>query len=197
MELNKNVPNIILNPISDWFDISNIFKNFIFYIGEYMDSAIIFITFLVLYKQYFLFFVYFIGVSICVFLNFILKKIIKQRRPCIDKNLFFIMLQNNEEYVSRNNKKYHVYGMPSGHSQLCGYSSTFIFLFLKNKYYLFLYILISFITLFQRVIYFHHTINQVILGFLIGCLLGGLLFYYFKKYIAGNLKEKEDDNFYL
>ena len=194
MELKKTVPDVVITPINKWTNIKHIVTNFIYYMGEYMDSAIFFLGLITLRKNLLLYFFFFVGLSVGVALNFILKKIIRIRRPCINVHLFDLMLKNNEEYVERNNKKYHIYGMPSGHSQSCGFAFVFLTLFLKDKYISLFYLLISIITMYQRVKYEHHTVLQVIVGVTIGCLLGVGMYYFAEKNIAGKLVEKEDDN---
>ena len=197
MELNKSVKDVIIKPITNWTNISHISSNLIYYFGEYMHISIFFIGLLTLRNEYLLYFFFTFGLIICTALNFILKKIIKIRRPCIDKHLFDILLKNKEEYVSRNNKIYHIYGMPSGHSQLCGYAFAFFTLLLKDYYISGFYLLICILTMYQRVKYEHHNVIQVISGVSIGCLLGVGVYYYFREKNAGNLAQKEDDNCYL
>jgi membrane-associated phospholipid phosphatase len=197
MELKKTVPDVIITPITEWTNISQIVTNLIYYMGEYMDSAIFFLGLITLRNNLLLYFYFFIGISLSAILNFILKKIIKIKRPCINNHLFDLLLKNNEEYVERNDKTYHIYGMPSGHSQSCGYAFIFLTLFLKDNYISLFYLLIGILTMYQRVKYEHHTILQVIIGVTIGCLLGVGMYHYAEKKIAGNLVEKEDDNCFI
>jgi len=197
MELKKTVPDVIITPITEWTNISQIVTNLIYYMGEYMDSAIFFLGLITLRNNLLLYFYFFIGISLSAILNFILKKIIKIKRPCINNHLFDLLLKNNEEYVERNDKTYHIYGMPSGHSQSCGYAFIFLTLFLKDNYISLFYLLIGILTMYQRVKYEHHTILQVIIGVTIGCLLGVGMYHYAEKNIAGNLVEKEDDNCFI
>lgn len=197
MEFKKTVPDVVITPITEWTNISHIVTNLIYYIGEYMDSALFFLGLFALRKKRLLYLFFFIGLCLCVILNFILKKIIRIRRPCINIHLFDLMLKNNEEYVERNDNKYHIYGMPSGHSQSCGYAFAFLTLFLKDNYISLFYLLISILTMYQRVKYEHHTVLQVIIGVTIGYLLGVGVYYYAKKKIVGELEEKEDDNCFI
>lgn len=162
-----------------------------------MHNAITILGLITLRNNLLLFFYFFIGICLSIISNTILKKIIKQPRPCINIHLFDVMLQNGEEYVCRNDQKYHIFGMPSGHSQICSYTFMFLTLFLKNLYVSVFYLLITLITIYQRVKYDHHTTIQVIIGAIIGCILGAIMYYISIKKIAGNLTEKEDDNCYL
>ena len=72
------------------------------------------------------------------------------------------------------------YGMPSGHSQLAAYSLVFITLTLREKQYgwIFLFIFMTIATMAQRVIARVHSLEQVI----IGGLLGGGIGYFLQKF---------------
>ena len=93
------------------------------------------------------------GVFICILINQILKNIFRQQRPntekhCIDK-----------------------YGMPSGHSQL----AFFCFFYFANKNNFLetlIMLLLSIYISYTRVILQCHTVNQVLVGSVIGSFLG-------------------------
>lgn len=125
--------------------------------------------------------------------NTFIKGIIQQPRPSIDKKTFDLMMKNKERYISKNGFPYDIFGMPSGHSQLVFYSTIFIYLTLNNVKITIFYVIISIITVFQRVIYTHHTILQVIVGSLLGLLIGYFVFEVVKKKIEGKLSRKKDD----
>jgi membrane-associated phospholipid phosphatase len=69
-----------------------------------------------------------------------------------------------------------IYGMPSSHSQLAAYSLVFMTLLLQEKYYssaiLLLFLVLTLMTMAQRVITKAHTVEQVIVGALLGGVLG-------------------------
>lgn len=197
MKLNVIDSEPTIEPITDWINVSHIVTNLIYYVGEYMDSGIFILGLITLRKNLVLYSYFFVGLSLGAILNFILKKIIRIRRPCINIHLFDLMLKNNQEYVERNCKKYHIYGMPSGHSQSCGFALIFLTLFLKDNYISLFYLLINILTMYQRVKYEHHTVLQVIIGVSIGCLLGVGMYYYAREKIGGKLVEKEDDNCFI
>jgi len=69
------------------------------------------------------------------------------------------------------------YGMPSGHSQLAAYSLVFITLTLREKHYaiIFLFVFLTVATMAQRVITQVHSLEQVIVGGLLGGIIGYLL----------------------
>jgi membrane-associated phospholipid phosphatase len=193
MDINKCIPNVILNPINNWTNILHIVINFIYYIGEYMDFIIIFLGLLTLRNNCLLIIFYLAGVGCCIILNYILKIIIQIPRPCINQDFFNMLLKNKEKFVSRNGKKYNIYGMPSGHLQLCGYTLVFISLFIKNYLVSLMYLFVALLTMYQRVIYEHNSVLQVIIGVLVGGVLGVGMYYQTKNQIIGNLAEKDDD----
>jgi len=72
-----------------------------------------------------------------------------------------------------------IYGMPSGHSQVAAFSLVFITLILREKYYgwILLFSFLTVATMAQRVITKAHSLEQVI----IGGLLGGGIGYFLQK----------------
>jgi len=100
--------------------------------------------------------------SICFVLNRILKEFFRYSMG----NKVFPILGNG----NRPNSVISSYGMPSGHSQAVGF---FIAQQIKTKSkYLIPSILISLEVMYSRIANGHHTIQQVIIGFLIGLLFG-------------------------
>ena len=83
--------------------------------------------------------------------------------------------------------------MPSGHSQSLLFSTMFIYLSLKNKNILYIYLFISLLTMIQRVVYNHHTILQVIVGALVGLIFGYVFYQLARVKITGQISEKADD----
>jgi len=139
------------------------------------------------YKFYKYLIIYIFGFLFNILLNIILKLIFKQPRPNEDIKLFELMLQNG------NRMSFDKYGMPSGHSQSCGFSLAFFYFVTKNINISLLYFIISIITLSQRVIYNNHTLIQVIIGFFIGILFGFFVYIYGKKLLQGFINYKKDD----
>jgi membrane-associated phospholipid phosphatase len=80
------------------------------------------------------------------------------------------------------------YGMPSGHSQLAAYSLVFMTLVLREKHYgwILLFLGLTVATMAQRVIAQAHSLEQVIIGGLLG---GGIgyIFYDLSKKIYNKL----------
>jgi membrane-associated phospholipid phosphatase len=131
-----------------------------------------------------------------IFNTFIIG-IIQERRPSIDKKTFELMMKNKERYINKNGFPYDIFGMPSGHSQSVFYSTIFIYLTLNNIKITMFYIFISIMTCFQRIIFTHHTILQVIVGSLLGLFIGYFVLEMVKKKIEGKLSMKKDDFAYV
>jgi membrane-associated phospholipid phosphatase len=157
-------------------------------IGYYGPQILFASSIFLLYKKSNYLFVYIIGFILDTFLNFLIKGIVKQPRPKGDYNIFKPLQHHGLRFSSD------IYGMPSGHSQHVFYSTIFIYLVLKNTNITFIYILISILTLIQRVKYQNHFIKQVIVGGLIGACLAYYMYMYADKKIVGKLLPKKEDN---
>jgi membrane-associated phospholipid phosphatase len=137
-------------------------------------------------KQIYLFF-FNIGLAINTIINLFLKIIIKEPRPSNNSKL--------DELVKKNNYLYDIekYGMPSGHAQNLGFSCGFMFMFIKNSYLLYIYLIICILTLFQRYKTKKHSILQLIIGFILGFIIGYSLYKFGNHYLKGKLNHKKDD----
>ena len=83
--------------------------------------------------------------------------------------------------------------MPSGHAQSVLFSTVFIYLSLKNRDILYLYLFISSITILQRINYNYHTTAQIIVGSIIGSIFAYFIYYLARVKIKGRITEKKDD----
>lgn len=196
MVLNIDVPDVVLNPpnIEDLTNILHLMTHFIYYTGEYMYMIIPFLALFVLRNNLLLYYFYFLGFCMTAVSNFALKNMIQIRRPCINPHLFDLALEKGKHFVKRNGKRYHIYGMPSGHSQECGFTLVFLSLFLRDGWVSGFFFLITILTMYQRVLYEHHSIIQTLIGVTLGAICGIGMHYYAVKYIEGNLSEKQDDH---
>jgi len=134
---------------------------------------------------------YIFGFIINSLLNIVLKGIIKEPRPSEDKHIFNIWLHNN---MKSDRHWYDRFGMPSGHAEGVFYSSAFIFFAFKNNDWAILFLIISLNTMCQRVKYKNHTVQQVIVGAIVGSIMGWVFYYFSKVALKGKLKVKDDDN---
>ena len=159
--------------------------DFIGYQGPYLLLGVS--SFLLWNKPNYLGF-YWTGWVLNVFLNILLKGIIRQPRPTEDLHIF------NAEKEQLKRIGYDRYGMPSGHAQMAFYSVSFLYFVFKNPLLLMSTVLLSTITNYQRVKYKNHTISQVIVGSLVGAAVGYLFYTVAGKKNMGILRLKSDDN---
>jgi len=131
--------------------------------------------------------VYIIGSILNNILNAILKYAIKEPRPTKESRILEIAIANYKRV------SFDKYGMPSSHAQNCGFNLVFITLVLNNSIITGLYLVICFISLYQRYKYSNHTILQLIIGFIVGLGFGYMIYHVGNKWIKGNLTMKLDD----
>jgi membrane-associated phospholipid phosphatase len=148
----------------------NIVFKLLGYFGPYILNVISLIL-LFIYFKYNILFCYFIGIVINLTINFIVKIIVKNPRPKEDKSLF-----NTKKNINKKRLWFDKYGFPSGHSQSCAYSLTFISLVFKNVYIFLFYLFITLVTSYQRVQNKNHTLIQVIGGLIFGSIFGIIMF---------------------
>jgi membrane-associated phospholipid phosphatase len=162
-------------------------------IGEYGPLILLLCSIFLLRNKHNLLFYYVLFFGISIVLNIVLKGLIQQPRPSIDAKTFQLMMKNKERYVSKHGMPYDIFGMPSGHSQSVLFSTVFIYFCLRDFKVLLVYIVISLITLCQRVIDNHHSVMQVIVGSSIGIVLGYIAYFMAKNNIEGKKTAKKDD----
>ncbi len=148
-------------------------------IAEYSHFILIVISLFLLWNNNnTLLYYYIIGVSLNELTNILLKILIKQDRPKNDKANDYKANDDKanddkDKLLSSNIQRY---GMPSGHAQSVSFSTMFIYLSLHNIYLTSIFIIISFIAIFQRVYLNFHTLKQVIVGMLVGSFLSYLFY---------------------
>jgi membrane-associated phospholipid phosphatase len=150
--------------------------------------------FLMYEKTHFQFY-YVLFYFINIILNTILKQLFRQPRPSIDEKTFLAVLKKNERFVRRDGHPYDIFGMPSGHTQSVIYSTLFNYSVFQNVKILFLFLIISLITMIQRVVYNHHTVLQILIGGCFCVVVTYIAIYFAKMNIAGNFTMKKDDNY--
>ena len=161
--------------------------NIIGYTGPFI-LLIISIILLYSYKMYTLLIIYVIGFLLNGVLNFILKGVFRHPRPLDDRKVFLITP------ISENRLGFEKYGMPSGHAQHMLYSTIFIFFALKNVLITTAFVILSILTICQRVINKSHFVYQVVIGSLVGSLMGYATFYFAQTNLKGPLKMKLYDS---
>lgn len=116
---------------------------------------------------------FFFGSIINNFLNGYLKNWIKQPRP-----------KHPLPYIDDNQiKGFQIYGMPSGHAQIVSFTSTFLYLTKGNRTLLLVCLFISLLTIYQRWSFRRHTIEQLIIGTIVGSSFSYILFWITKRYL--------------
>ena len=83
--------------------------------------------------------------------------------------------------------------MPSGHAQMSFFTISFMYLSLKKTYILYSYLFFSLMICVQRVKFEYHTIQQVIVGSMVGSLLGYVIYNMAREKIQNIITEKPDD----
>jgi membrane-associated phospholipid phosphatase len=159
------------------------------YIGLLAPIILFGLTLLFLRNNiYFLLFFVF-GTILNNIINILLKFIIKEPRPTKDKTIIEIGIANGQRI------SFDKYGMPSGHAQNCGFVLAYTTPILQNPPLTGLFIIISFVSLFQRYLYNNHTILQLTIGLIIGIIVGHGCYLASSKYIRGPINQKDDDNY--
>jgi membrane-associated phospholipid phosphatase len=159
------------------------------YLGYNGPYLLTFLTILILlwHKLFTLVAFFTIGYGFNSLINFLIKGIVKEPRPCEDKCLHTL------QRITGSRISVDKYGMPSGHSQIAFYSTIFIWFSLKQVWLTLFYLIISLNTLRQRIKYKNHTIKQVIAGSLVGSIVGYIAYYLSQKNLMGSLKMRADD----
>lgn len=171
----------------------NIISNLFNEIGTFGPIILIFLSMYLLWNKHNLFFYYTIGVFLNAMLNLVIKGILQHPRPSDDPVMFNLALTNGKRIIFKNGMPHDIFGMPSGHSQSCIFSTIFIYFSLRNINILIFYLFISLITMGQRIIYNYHTFLQVIVGSIVGACFGYFAYYLAKEKIKGHITEKNDD----
>lgn len=133
-------------------------------------------------------------------INFMLKYFIA--KPILGDKKYFLMgsgsrpkgAKNCSLFVEKNASFSKSYGMPSGHSQNAAFFSTYAIMgilnnpLISNKYiFVTIFIFLAFSVMYSRVYLKCHTIQQIIVGGVLGIILG-LQYYNNKDYIKNVLK---------
>lgn len=163
------------------------------FIGEFGPVILFVITLFLLRFKTNLLAYYCVGMLLKAIINALLKVIIQQPRPMEDPQLFNSILQYNRSHRFYYQMPYDKYGMPSGHASSVFYSTMFVHLAFRDIHTTLTYLLVSLLTMFQRVNNLYHSIPQVIAGAFVGILVGWGTFYMATQHKMGSLQRKKDD----
>ena len=161
--------------------------------GKFGPLILIFLSMYLLWDSNNLFFYYIVGIFSDSILNLILKGTLQQPRPSEDIKQFNLALSHGKRFLFKDGIPHDIFGMPSGHSQSSLFSTVYIYMCFKKTNILYVYLLISFITVMQRVYFNYHTVLQVIAGAIVGGGFGYFVYYLAKEKIKGHITEKKDD----
>lgn len=168
--------------------------NFIYELGEYGPIILIIISYYLLWDKSNLFFYYNVGLLSNSIFNLILKGIIQQPRPLYDSKKMMLVKTHAKNYYFQNGIPFDMFGMPSGHAQAAFYSVVFIYLALKQTNVMYFYLPLALLTCYQRVAKNYHTVNQIIIGSIVGGSYAYFVYWLSKEKIKGIIREKPDDN---
>ena len=143
------------------------------YIGFYGRLILIFISIFILQNKIIYLHVFIVGLILNNILNVILKYSIKDPRPSKDSRIIEIAVANGKRFGPDE------YGMPSGHAQAISFFLVHELLSNKNKYYKLILTIVSIYMIYSRVKVKCHTVQQVVIGSLIGAFFA----YLYKIYI--------------
>ena len=102
-----------------------------------------------------------VGVVANIFLNKFLKNVFREPRPPSLHNLG--SLDNIDNY-----RGVEIYGMPSGHAQSIFFSLSYLYLVKKSNVVLMATLFLALATLYQRWFYGRHSVEQLLVGSLVG-----------------------------
>jgi membrane-associated phospholipid phosphatase len=169
--------------------------DWIYIVGGHAPIILLFLSIYFLWNLRTVGFYYLFGFFINSILNLLLKGILRQPRPSDDFTKFDTVLRHGKSFLFKDQGiPFNIFGMPSGHLQSCVYSTVFVFLSLKRYDILFLYLVISLLSMYQRVHYSYHTFAQTLAGSLVGLLMALGVYYLVKQKVKGKIREKPDDN---
>lgn len=163
------------------------------FLGGFGPLILLIFSLFLLWNKHNLFFYYSVGIFVDAILNLIIKGLLQQPRPYEDPKVFNLALKHGKRFIFKDYIPHDIFGMPSGHTQSTFFSTTFIFLSLQKKWILYLYMIITFITMAQRVVYDYHTVLQVIVGAIVGIIFGYYVYYLAQQKLKGKIREKPDD----
>ena len=155
------------------------------HIGYNGPLILIFLSSVFLRNKRKMLFIYWLGSFINMLINYLLKIGIKEPRPVEDN--VSIEWTNKRTDIDQ-------YGMPSGHAQSVFFSCTFVYCVLKDINLLLLFLVIAINTFKQRYDYKNHTINQLIVGTILGVIVGYLFYYIGTMYLSDKCVGKTNEN---
>jgi len=159
------------------------YGDFFYAVGFFSEIIMFALVIGLIYTNYLDTILFIVVFFLNILLNRFLKSTIKDPRPEDVKKFLY------SEYIS---KKHVAYGMPSGHSQNVFYSIVYLYLSNPNYQWLYLTMTIGILTLYERWKFHNHTINQLIVGMILGSSIAYLVVHfreYLREYIDKNINK--------
>jgi len=146
-------------------------------IGFYSFNILSLVAMVTLYQRWALLLIYIVGGVANLYLNWGLKALIRDPRP--PHPLPMILFPVDPSRPVTTDTHYYVglekYGFPSGHAQLVFYALAFLYFIQRRITRVWtLCLLVAILTLYQRLKYRRHTVEQLLAGVLVGTLTGWL-----------------------
>jgi dolichyldiphosphatase len=167
--------------------------NLLYEFGEYGPLFLFILSWYLLWNNENLFFYYNIGIFSNTIINLFLKGIIQEPRPMFDSKKISLAKTNTRDFFYQNGIPFDIFGMPSGHAQMAFFTTTFIYLSLKQTNLLYLCLIYSIFICYQRVKFDYHTLSQIAVGLVIGTVYGYFIYNLAREKIKGHIREKPDD----
>lgn len=157
------------------------------YIGYYSPFILFSFSVLLLRNMSMYLLLFTIGFILNNIINIVLKLLIKEPRPTKDQKAIEIGITNGARIG------FDKFGMPSAHVQNCAYCLSYIFFTIHSQFVRSLFIILTMLCSFQRYTNNNHTIFQILIGFIVGSIVGYLVYLCGKKILMGNIDVKKDD----
>ena len=158
---------------------------------NYSPIILTLISSYVLIQKSKLLFIYLSGYILNILINIGLKCIIKWPKP--NENIdVFLAEKRLHKYIS-----YDRYGMPSGHAQSMFYTLSFMYATKLVNIQLFLFFICITLIILYLSYQSYHSIEQIIVGSILGIVFGYSCFYYSQIIIRGPIQIKSNIEDYL
>lgn len=168
-------------------------KTAFYFLGNYGPLVLIALSWYYLWNKPHLLLYYNVGIALNAMINLVIKGLIQQPRPMYDDQKMELLKRHGKEYLYKTGIPFDIFGMPSGHAQTAFFSWAFVYLSLRSREIMYVFIPLMGIVLAQRVFYLYHSWEQVFVGGVVGALFGGLVYYLSQYRKKGVIQEKADD----
>jgi len=164
------------------------------FLGQYAPLLLCFINaYLLLFhktQHYLFYFLLFLLLSLLF--NYGIKPVFGEPRPFLSKEKFHALVRQGIRF----HNGIDIYGMPSRHAQVAIFNTVFNGLVFQNPHWGVVFIILSLITMWERVADEYHTLFQVVVGGGFGLGFAFMAYYFSRKKLQGGIQEKPDDRYF-